>query len=498
MTNFEQIERVKNYLKEVNQKSGSPFSSYVFGNAFTGKEVFIGEGEGRVGEPVNDKMYYRWASCTKILGLIILCKAIDDGFIDSIDEPVYKYITEFSNITKYVKDAVPVFDEQGNQLYDKYGTPRYNMVLEYDPELGKKITIRNLINHSSGIGYITWGLASSRKIFVDPIAGTPNGNKYIAYLQYIEQNNVSQRVDIFNSYYFNEQISFTDLILERTKHPLIFFPGNDNIYGEDHNFIAGIVSRALQQKGLNITAAQYCKEKIFIPLGINNSWLLCGSLNPPADVLDRITDAYFVRDSNIDGQGGKNVEFGKLYRCLNPSVSDDGFVRQELGQVVKLNEPTDTMAGGFSESGVGPLTDYVKLLKLIINKGVVKSKCGFFDKEIRVISSQSLEYVLAPKFDFDTNLWTSGKGTIPFLAPYETWSGACTAISEYKGSTLPTSIGNSVYKWIGYYNTTYYFDTKTGNYLFGGTQVSFGSWLLPTSTLPFQPDALKIWQILTA
>ena len=47
-------------------------------------------------------MYWRMASMTKLIGLILLGAALEDKIIKSIDEPVSKYIPEFSNINSMV------------------------------------------------------------------------------------------------------------------------------------------------------------------------------------------------------------------------------------------------------------------------------------------------------------------------------------------------------------------------------------------------------------
>ncbi len=494
---LESIEEARKILETNNQASGAPFSACVYGNAFTDEEVFIGAGEGKPGKPVNKDMYWRWASMTKLLGGIILTAALEDGIIESLDDPVYKYVPEVANINSWVKDAV-----RGEGV-DKYGIPNYTMVLGYEDGLGKKITIRNLLKSNSGIGYTFWGIGSSIPS-VKAFVNVPNGQKYISWLQYLESLYPSGQgfVDSITEYYYlklaQKEFSITDIILERLKYPLLCYPGTDYIYGTDHMFLGAVIGGSFLNKGINKTSADYCKERIFEPLEMENSWLACGSLNPPKDVLDKLTDAFFVRANNIDEQAGPLVQFNTLYRESDPDAQGDGFVFLSRNTFTKKHDLSDIYAGGYSSVGAGTLTDFTKLIKLVINRGsVIKYKCCGSEYKIQVLSPQSIEFLLNPKNIKDNGIWSIGRGTIDLIGPNEIWTGYSVLTDKYNAPSLPYAVGDGTYRWGGYYQTSFYFDINTGNYLISGTQSPAASWLLPTSTSSFQPPALKLWQTLT-
>jgi CubicO group peptidase (beta-lactamase class C family) len=246
-----------------------------------------------------------------------------------------------------------------------------------------------------------------------------------------------------------------------------------------------------------MTSAKFCKKEIFEPLGMDDAWLCCGSLNPPKNVQKLLTDAFFVRASNADGQSGKFVELNKLYRSNDPLVQDDGFAIQEQGQPLKNHNCDDYLAGGYAESLVCSIEDYSKLIKLILNNGVVYKPCGNETLKIQLLSPQSIEYIFASKIKNTQGIYVYGKDTINLLTDNETWSGGFASVNNANGLILPFASGLNLHRWGSYYGQSYYFDTKTGNYLIGGTQVSLASWPVPNSTASFQPDILKIWQILT-
>ncbi len=493
----ESVEEARKILETNNQKSGAPFSAFIVGNAFTEEEIFVGVGEGKAGKPVDKDMYWRWASMTKVLGNIILCTALEDNIIESLDDPVYKYIPEFANINSWIQDAVR---EPG---VDKYGTPNYKMVLGFEEGLGKKITVRNIIKSNAGLAYSLWGTGARRAV-VNSFSNVPSDQRYIAWLQNLEaQYPDAQGFTDYVTPYYNLKLakktySITDIILERLKYPLLCYPGTDYYYGIDHEIIGGIIGGGLLRNGINKTSAEYCKERIFKPLDMKNTWLGCGSLNPPSDYFEKATDAFFVRANDIDGQAGPLVQFNTLYRDSQLEAQGDGFVFLSRDLFTKTHEPEDIYAGGYSSVGIGTLTDYCKLMKLIINNGVVhkKSCCGKI-KEIRVLSTQSIQFLLNPKNDKVSGIWNLGRGTQNLLGPNEIWIGGGSITDKYNAPELPFSIGEGTLRWGGFYQTTFYYDVKTGYYLVSGTQVPGVSWQTTSATSPFQPSALKLWQTLT-
>ena len=495
-----QIKQVKDFLDANNASSKAPFSAVTFGNAFSGQEIFIGSGNaGPKGEPVSPDMYWRWASNTKLIGSLSIAAALEDGIINSLDEFVYKYIPEFSRITQYISDSTPGVGT------DAYGTPKYNMVLTTPPlnpngtNLGQSITIRMLLNCSSGLAYTFSGIGNSRNNSVTPYQNTKSGQNFIAYLQNVEANSVPW-ADINTAGYVNaKNVTYTKLIIDRvTKYPLLFKPGTVNVYDHGISFISAVIGRALQMKGINQTGADYTKNRIFTPLGMTTTWLNCGSLDPPSDVLSKLTNAFFVRQDYPNGytdpkSRGPLVKNGIVYRVFDSVTDGDGMKTQMLDNCLQKHDPADILAGGYSGTACGTMTDFCKLLKLIINKGYDTSS------NTRILSEQSIEWMLAPIYTLERlslGLSLPNTGLNNLLNPAATWCGGFQKFMENK--ELPFAVSPTTYQWGGYFGTSCYFDTKTGNYQISGTQASGASWKVNPTDPAFQPDAYKIWRLLTA
>jgi CubicO group peptidase (beta-lactamase class C family) len=491
-----QITAVKEYLDSNNNDSKAPFSACTFGNAFTGNEIFIGSGNGGPnGEPIDPSMYWRLACQTKLIGQISLGAALEDGIIESVDEPVYNYIPEIADITQYVSDS-----ELGTGN-DAFGNPNYTQILTTDPDLGKSITIRMLLNHSAGFGYSFWGIGELRNTYINNFADKKEGQNYIAWLQNMENKNLYAGTPT-SSYDNILNVTYTDSIIERLKFPLLCRPGTSNVYGTEPTFLAAVISGALQKKGIQQTAAQYTQSRIFNPLGIK-IWFNCGSLNPPSNVLTKLTNAFFVRQDtpgSISGsyQKGANVNYNTLYNVFDINANGDGFKTQTVDVFTQQQTnnylTNDNYAGGYDWSGCGTMSDFCKILKLLINKGYNPAT------KTQILSKQTVEWLLTSKYSPEKlalGLNAPNSGLKNLLEPSATWCGGYCKFTE-NTDLLPYPCGPNTYTWIGFFGTTFYFDTETGNYLMSGTQSFIGSWQLSTSTKPFEPNAAFIWKILTS
>ena len=502
--NHKQVKIVKKYLELNNAASKAPFSACTFGNAFTGSEIFIGSGNaGPNGEPIDPSMYWRLACQTKLIGQLTLGAALEDGIIESIDTPIWKFIPEIANITQYVSDSVAVI-ENNIHVLDDFGTPKYTQILTEDPDLGKSITIKMLLTHSTGFGYAFWGLGSLRKKYVDAFSDKKEGQNYIAWIQNMEKNNLYTGTPV-SSYLNKTNVTYTDSIKERLRFPLLHKPGTNNVYGTEPTFLGGVISSALKEKGIRETAAEYTQRRFFKPLGIRSIWFNCGSSNPPEDVNSKLTNAFFVRqdtsgDSSKSGsyQKGLNVNYNTLYRVFNKNAKGDGFKNQTLDVFTqpktKDSLKKDPYASGYDWSGCGTMSDFCKILKLLINKGYNA------ETKTQILSKQTVEWLLTSKYSPEKlalGLNATNCNLTNLLEPSATWCGGYCKFMENTDS-LPYPCGPNTHTWIGFFGTTYYFDTETGNYLMSGTQSFLGSWQLSTSTKSFEPNAAFIWKTLTS
>jgi len=371
-------------LETSNQASNAPFSFVLYGNVYGGNEQFVGAGNGRIGEPINQDMYIRYASLTKTIGMCLLAKALEDGLITSLDDPAWIYIPELATINSYVSSATL----SGGS--DAYGTPNYTMNTTVVPELGKQITIRQLLECKSGLGYSTFDFGYTRVQlnqiyqFYQFVIGfiPPTLANYVAWLQNLVGANPTAPIafaETAHAAYFNNMQIFTQSIQQRVNYPLLYLPGTDSSYDVGMTWVGAAIGGALRNNMINKTAAEYCKEVLLDPLGMSTVWLNGGSLSPPVDVNSRITGAFFVRANNIDGQKGPNVNFNTIYRVNEPNADQDGYQRQAMNYYL-LSKPVnaqlnDPYAGGFDWSGAGSISDYTKLIRMLMRKG--KNEMGF-------------------------------------------------------------------------------------------------------------------------
>jgi CubicO group peptidase (beta-lactamase class C family) len=493
--------KIEDFLITNNALSGAPFSICNYGNAFTGVETFAGEGDGKDGVPVNSDMYFRYASMTKTLGIIVLGAAMEDGYIDSLDDSVAKYVPEFSGATGTYVDPLSVTRDPGN-AYDAYGTPIYTMTtIPFSLEV---ITIRHLVTMTAGFGYSFLGNGILRSVLNslpepsgDDLSsnGICNRNTYIAWLQSIEGNPI--RADVIDHLNLsNVPITYTDAILNRiTSIPFLFFPGTQCLYDICATVMGAVVGSALQQKGVNKTSTEYLQSRVFSPLNIKSIWFNCGASQPPANAQTNITDAYFVRNDTFIGAAGSpgpdpyinhtgkgvNVIENTLYRVSNPDALGDGFTNQcTIPFYQDFNGvATDPLAGGYDWSGCGTIPDFCKILKFLIKKG--KNQRG-----IQVLKPQTIEWILAPKNPVGLSMWLYGNGSADFMYPSATWCGGFAKFMSNSPS-LPFPCGPNTYYWQCYFGFHFYFDTETGNYMVSGTQCPVTSWYVQDNYLTVSP-----------
>lgn len=512
--------KVEDYLVNNNTASGAPFSVCNYGNAFTGVEVFAGEGYGRVNPNtlVNKDMYFRYASMSKSMGITCLAAALEDGYITSIDEPISNYISQFNTNIQYATGYISL------GTFDLYGTPEYTLqTATYDLNL---MTIRHLVTASAGFGYSFLGTGTLRSVMNtlpnpgDTTTTTCNRNTFIAWLQHLESNNL--RADTIDSFYNNPNDNsftetFTESIIDRITNPnfsLLFLPGTQTLYDISTTIMGGVVGAALQKQGRNITSTQYLQSRILSPLGIKSIWFNCGSSQPPSNAQTNITDAFFVRNdtfkgsidpdaplpdpyTNSSGKGNSVVE-NTLYRCFNSAANGDGFTNQANNAYFQSSVGVaggDTLAGGYDWSGCGTLPDFCKLLKFFIKKG--KNSQGQ-----QVLKTQTVDWILTPKTAEGQAMWLFGDNTANFMDPGASWCGGFAKFMK----NPPFPCGQNTYYWQCYYGMHYYFDTDTGNYMVSGTQVPVCSWYIQnpnintdpygiTKTPSYEPDSITLWNL---
>mmetsp|Transcript_18828 Transcript_18828/g.49374 ORF Transcript_18828/g.49374 Transcript_18828/m.49374 type:complete len:290 (+) Transcript_18828:239-1108(+) len=163
---------------------------------------------------------YRIASMTKAITSVAALQLMEEG-VFMLTEPVNKWIPELADLQ--------VFDEQGNL---KKNTT--------------SITLKSLLNHTSGLSYRFNTLAT-----FDPIA---------ARLEpYYERH------DIFDIPYKPEHTS-DELLRRLSKCPLAFTPGSRFMYSLSTDVLGILISRAL-----GTPLDEVLKERIFEPLNMRHT-----------------------------------------------------------------------------------------------------------------------------------------------------------------------------------------------------------------------------------
>jgi len=188
-----------------------------------GKIVYdraFGVSDIKSGTPMKTDDIFRIASQTKAITSIGLMMLFEEGkFL--LDDPVSKYIPEFSNPVVYM-------------LYNPKDTT-YTTV-----PANREITIRNLLTHTSGIEYAVIGSPMMRAIYAK--GGITGG-------------------------FGNDKITIGDDIRLLGKLPLLHNPGERYTYGLNVDVI-GYLIEVLSGKNLD----KFLRERIFEPLGMADTW----------------------------------------------------------------------------------------------------------------------------------------------------------------------------------------------------------------------------------
>jgi len=171
--------------------------------------------------PYNNDHIFRIASMTKAVTSLATIMLWEEGnFL--LDDPIEKYIPEFKEMT--------VLDEF-NKSDTTYTTKKAK----------KKITIRHLLTHTSGIGYGFIDNKESMRLIYDKAGIT--------------------------ELYSTENITIEDVVKRLTQLPLHHDPGSDYVYSMGLDVLGYLIEII---SGLPLD--QFFYDKIFEPLGMNDTY----------------------------------------------------------------------------------------------------------------------------------------------------------------------------------------------------------------------------------
>ena len=276
-------------------------------------------------EKYKDDDIFRIASMTKAITSIAVLKLWEKGKI-YLDDPIEKYIPEFKGV-----EIFESFNEKDSSYTSKQTT--------------KKITIRQLLTHTSGIGY-------------DFIDGNPSIKAiYHKKKQSFMKNGVMCFCD--------EDVTIGEAIENLADVPLHHEPGEKFTYGMGLD-VLGYMIEIVSGKKLN----EFFREEIFEPLEMNDTYFYL-----PTEKEDRLVPVLT-----------KNENEWVIFE-------DDRF-----NENYPIEGERKFFAGGCGLSST--VEDYYKFLSVFINNGNYKGK-SFISKQTNDLIFQNQ---LPKEFGFGVGL----------------------------------------------------------------------------------------------
>ncbi|TSA14616.1 class A beta-lactamase-related serine hydrolase [bacterium] len=260
--------------------------------------------------PMTNDAIFRIASQSKALVSLGVMILQEEGKL-LISDPVGKYIPQFDSTTV----AVP--KEGGG----------YNVV-----PAKRKITIRDLLTHTAGIGY----------------GSGPAADKW-------------KEAGIQGWYFADRDEPIASTVERMAALPMDAQPGEKFVYGYNTDILGVVIERA-SGKPLDV----FLGEKVFKPLGMTDTYFYL-----PKEKASRLATVYSV-DKN-----------GPLTRAPDPG--------KMVGQGMYLDGPRKSFSGG---AGIlSTARDYATFLTMILNKGVHNGKRILSRKSVELMTVDHLRNI---------------------------------------------------------------------------------------------------------
>jgi CubicO group peptidase (beta-lactamase class C family) len=264
-------------------------------------------------KPMKRDAIFRIASQTKAITSVAVMMLYEEGKI-LLDDPVSKYIHSFKN---------PQVLQKFNAADTSYTTIPAK----------REITIRDLLNHTSGIGYAQIGSKQENAIYA--------------------KNNI-------RSFYGIGSKSLAEDMQKLGTLPLMHNPGEKFTYGLNTD-VLGYLIEVVSEMSLD----DFFRKKIFEPLGMNDTYFYI-----PADKQNRLVTTYFS-DST-----------GKLQKVPD-EINENGIIR--------INFPKTN--GTYYSGGAGlssTVYDYAIFLQMLLNGGEYNGKRILSRHTIRMMTNNQL------------------------------------------------------------------------------------------------------------
>ena len=337
-------------------------------NKIPGAVVLVGNEKGIVyrkafgiKNPLTKEKYatddiFRIASMTKAITSVAVLKLWEDGRIN-LDDPIEKYIPEFKDT-----EILETFNEKDSSYSSKPST--------------KKITIRQLLTHTSGIGY-------------DFIDGNPSIK---AIFHKKKQSFMKNGVMCF----CDEDVTIEEAIKNLADVPLHHEPGEKYTYSMGLD-VLGYMIEIVSGKKLDV----FYREEIFDPLDMNDTYFYL-----PDSKKERLVPVQTKKDDNW-------VIF-----------EDDRF-----NENYPVEGKRKFFAGGCGLSST--VEDYYKFLSVFLNNGKYNGK-SFIGKQTNDLIFQNqlpdtfgFGIGLALGIVLEKDLKNGGTGTTGTLLGGGYWNTSC-------------------------------------------------------------------------
>ena len=350
---YERLQKIAPTLSELYLKKGK-FPGFVSAVARKGKVVHyetIGFADVETGENLKKDSLFRIYSMSKPITGVALMILLEEGKV-RLNDPVSLYIPEFA------ETKVLVVEEDGST----------NLV-----EQTKKITLRDLATHTSGLAYDFTANEQLAKIYREK-----NLSPYFSINNVTEES--FKNGIIAASKPFEDICSFAEALA--TEAPLMHQPSANYTYSVGMDVLGCVVERAS-----GIRFDKFLEEKIFNPLNMKDTFF-----SVPESKRDRFTTLY-----------AEVKDLRRYFPELDERLPEDlTMLRVDGMQNSAYFQEATVFDGG---SGlVSSAEDYLKFAQMLLNGG----KLG----DVRIISRKSVELMsgnhLPDAFSSDAYLETAG------------------------------------------------------------------------------------------
>jgi CubicO group peptidase (beta-lactamase class C family) len=298
--------------------------------------------------PLDKNGIFRIASQTKAITTTAALMLWEEGKF-GLDDPVSMYIPSFAN--QVVLDKYDPKDTSYTSVPSK-----------------RLITIRDLLTHTSGIGY--------------PAIGTPEANAIYAKSRIT--GGVGERSQ-----------KLADVMNRLGTVPLMFQPGERWMYGVNTDLL-GYLIEIWSGKKLDV----FFKERIFDPLGMNDTYF-----NVPQEKASRLVNFF---QEGEDGIKKQDKVFGGFLDMNFPVMPHDYF----------------SGGGGLSST----ITDYATFLQMLLNEGEYNGKRYLARNTVRLMTMNQIGDLTIDgenKFSFGFRVITENSSRLsPSQAGTYSWGGA--------------------------------------------------------------------------